>query len=100
MDRYRVRLMRRALRDLDEIYDYIASSLLEPEVALRLVDDIEHAILSLETMPYRCPARKTGLYANKGYRQLLVGNYAIIYRVDEFGKQVLVITVRYSKSEF
>ena len=31
MDKYSVKLMSRALRDLDGIYDYIAHTLLEPE---------------------------------------------------------------------
>ena len=53
MDNYSVKLMSRALRDLDGIYDYIAHTLLEPGTALNLVGRIEDAILSLETMPYR-----------------------------------------------
>ena len=46
MDKYSVKLMSRALRDLDGIYDYIAHTLLEPETALNLVSRIEDAILS------------------------------------------------------
>ncbi len=71
MDKYSVKLMGRALRDLDGIYNYIAHTLLEPGTALNLVGRIEDAILSLETMPYRCPERKRGAYASRGYRQLL-----------------------------
>ena len=79
MDRYSVKLMSRALRDLDGIYDYIANTLSEPETALNLVDRIENAILSLETVPYRCPERKRGTYANRGYRQLFVENYTAVF---------------------
>ena len=61
MDKYSVKLMSRALQDLDGIYDYIAHTLLEPGTALGLVRRIEEAILSLETMPYRCPERKRGV---------------------------------------
>ena len=60
MDKYSVKLMSRALRDLDGIYNYIAHTLLEPGTALNLVGRVEDAILSLETMPYRCPERKRG----------------------------------------
>lgn len=60
MDKYSVKIMSRALQDLDGIYDYIAHTLMEPETALSLVGRIEDAILSLETMPYRCPERKQG----------------------------------------
>lgn len=100
MDNYSVKLMSRALQDLDKIYDYIAHTLVEPGTALKLVERIENAIFSLETMPYRCPERRRGAYAYRGYRQLLVENYTVIYRIQESEKQVIVVTVRYSSSEF
>lgn len=100
MEQYSVKLMGRARRDLDGIYAYIAKTLLEPATAISLVEQIEEQILSLNTMPYRCPERKRGAYANQGYRELLVGNYTVIYRIDETERQVIVVTVRYSRSDF
>lgn len=100
MDKYSVKLTSRALRDLDGIYAYIAESLLEPETALALVERIEEQIFSLDHLPYRCPQRRQGTYANHGYRQLLVENYTVIYRIDEEKKQVIIVTVRYSPSNF
>ncbi len=99
-EQYTVKLMSRALRDLDNIYQYIAETLLEPGTALDLVDTIEREILSLQQFPNRCPVRRTGVYANKGYRQLFVKNYTVIFRVDEAEKTVLIVTVRYSASQF
>ena len=64
-----------------------------------LIDKLEAEIFSLEQFPYRCPERSIGSYANKGYRQLLVKNYTVIYRIDETHKQVVIITVRYSRSK-
>ena len=46
------------------------------------------------------PERTTGIYAHQGYRQLLVDNYTAVYRVDESKKQVIIVTIRYSKSQF
>lgn len=100
MDKYSVKLMSRALQDLNGIYDYIANTLLEPGTALNLVNRIENAILSLETNPYRCPERKRGYYANRVYRQFFVENYTVVFRIDEAKKTVIVVTVRYSPSEF
>ena len=51
-------------------------------------------------MPYRCPERKQGAYANRGYRQLFVENYTVIFRINEAQKMVIVVTVRYSPSKF
>lgn len=78
--------MNRAQRDLDGIYTYIAQTFLEPETAFALIEKIEQEILSLDQMPYRWPGRRRGVYANRGYRQMLVKNYTVIYRVDEAGK--------------
>ena len=100
MDKYSVKLMSRALRDLDGIYDYIAHTLLKPGTHLNQVGRIEDAILSLETIPYRCPERKRGAYANRGYRQLFVENYTAVFLIDEATKTVIVVTVCYSPSEF
>jgi plasmid stabilization system protein ParE len=99
-NKYSVKLLPRAYRDLDGIYTYIAETLLEPGIAAKLADSLEEAIFSLENMPQRGSLRKTGAYANKGYRLLFVGNFTVVYRVSEAKKRVLVVTIRYSKSQF
>jgi len=97
---YHVTMLDRAYCDLDNIFDYISKTLMEPGFAFNIVDEIESAILSLDIMPHRCPERKIGTYANKGYRQLLIGNYTAIFRIDEEKKLVIVVTIRYSSSQF
>ena len=64
------------------------------------MDKIEKEILSLEEMPYRFPEQKTEAYANRGRRQLFVGNYTAIYRIDEKCRRVIVVTIRYSPGLF
>lgn len=100
MDRYLVKLYPRAYRDLDGIYAYIAGTLLEPATASKMVDELENAIFSLETLPERGAIRRIGAYANQGYRQLFHKNYTIIYRVLKEKKEVHIITVRYTPSNF
>lgn len=99
-NKYSVKLLPRAYSDLDGIYDYIAETLIEPGIASKLLDSLEEAIFSLENMPKRGALRKTGVYANRVYRQLFVGNFTVLYRVDEAKNQVLIVTIRYSKSRF
>lgn len=99
-NKYAVKLLPRAYRDLDGIYDYIAETLTEPVIASKLVDSLEEAIFSLGSMPQRGALRKTGAYANRGYRQLFVGNFTVLYRIDEAKKQVIIVTIHYSKSQF
>lgn len=100
MDKYVVKLYPHAYRDLDEIYIYIADTLLESNAAFRMVDEIESIILSLETFPERGSIRRVGAYANRGYRQLFYKKYTIIYCVVEEKKEVHILTIRYSPSNF
>ena len=97
---YQVLISPQAYRELDIIYAYICEQLKAPMAAENLIAKIEQAVLSLKRAPYRGAERKTGFYANQGYRQLFVGNYTILYRVVESNRQVLVVTVRYMSSEF
>ncbi len=51
-------------------------------------------------MPYRGAERRIGAYADKGYRQLFVKNFTIVYRVDEKKMTVVIVTIRYTPSSF
>lgn len=100
MDKYFVKVLPRAYRDIDEIYMYISNILLENEIAMNFVNDIENAIFDLEEFLYRGTERKIGAYANKEYRQIFYKNFNIIYRIDETKKIVVIFTIRYSRRDF
>lgn len=87
--------MKRAYRDLDSIYRYIAYEKLAPENAKGQVDRINAAVLGLDTLPGSHQDRLVGRYAGKGYKQLLVDNYIVIFRIDESEKVVWVVTIQY-----
>ena len=100
MDKYEVKLYARAYRDMEDIYAYIANNLHDPNAAQNIIDEIENAVFSLELMPERGAVRRSGIYANRDYRQLFVGNYIIVYRIKKKEKQVHIVTVRYAPSSF
>ncbi len=100
MEQYNIKFLTRALRDLEGIYAYIAGHFQEPGTAEAMLDELEQGVFSLEQMPNRCPERKWGAYAGKGYRQLLVKNYTVVYRVEESTRDVVIVAVRYSRSQF
>ena len=95
LNKYKVRLYRRALRDLDSIYAYIAFDKASPAAAKSQTDRIKNAILVLAYMPYAHQDRLVGQYAGKGYKQLVTDNYITVFRIDEENKTVWVITVQY-----
>ena len=97
MDKYKVKISPRAIRDLESIYQYIVMEKQMPEIARQQAERIKHAILQLDTFPYACQERVEGRYAGKGYRQLLIDNFIAIFRVEETEKTVYVLTVQYQK---
>ena len=94
MDKYKVKINPRAIRELDQIYNYIANEKLAPENAKGQVERIKKFILSLDTFPQSHQERNEGRYAGKGYRQLLIDNYIVIFRIDEQCKTVYVVTIQ------
>ncbi|MCM1496565.1 MAG: type II toxin-antitoxin system RelE/ParE family toxin [Bacteroides sp.] len=95
MDKYKVMINPRAICELDNIYEYIANEKLAPENAKGQVDRIKKAVLSLDTFPQSHQERNEGRYAGKSYRQLLIDNYIVIFRIDESYKTVYVVTIQY-----
>ncbi len=95
MNKYKVKLNPRAIRELNSIYEYIANEKLASENAKGQVDRIKKAVLNLDTFPQSHQERNEGRYAGKGYRQLLIDNYIAIFRIDETNKTVYVITIQY-----
>lgn len=95
MDKYKVKINPEAIRDLDSIYEYIASEKSAPENAKGQVDRIKKAILNLNIFPYSHQERNEGRYSRSGYRQQVIDNYVVIFRIDEANKIVYVVTVQY-----
>lgn len=95
MDKYSVILYPRAFRDIDDIYAYIALEKMSPENAKGQTDRIWDAIKSLEQLPESHQDRLVGQFAVKGYKQLIVDNYIVIFKIDKEQNRVYIVTVQY-----
>lgn len=95
MKEYQVNITPKAKDDMEDIYNYIAYSLLAPQAAMNQYNNIADAILSLSTMPERCPLMQSKLAFNLNLRCLLVGNYSVLFRVND---QVTIVGILYSSS--
>lgn len=100
MDKYIIKLLPKAYRDIDNIYQYIYEEFKASKTAQNIVELIEESIFKLEEFPNRGLERKVGIYAKRGYRQTFVKNFTIVYRVDERLKYVVIVVVKYSPSSF
>ena len=100
MKNYVIIVTQSASREIEKIFEYIVIQLKSPKSALKIISEMEETIYSLETMPYRSSERKVGKFKNKGYFQIFVKNYTIIYRINEKDREVIIVTVQYSHSNF
>ena len=95
LDKYKVRINPRAIQNIENIYEYTSNQKLAPENTKGQINRLKTAILNLSTFPQSHQERNDGRYANKGYRQLLVDHYIVIFRIDEKSQTVYVINVQY-----
>ncbi|MBQ4606034.1 MAG: type II toxin-antitoxin system RelE/ParE family toxin [Clostridia bacterium] len=95
LDKYSIVFWKKARRDLDDIYAYIATECMEPEIARSVIGKIQETIQSLETMPNRYREIRQGKYAKMGYRKVSVKKFIIFYKVSLQHKKVSIVTIQH-----
>jgi toxin ParE1/3/4 len=91
-----VRLLRRARRDLQEIYDFLSRE--APARAEPIVDRLFVAVESLESLAHRGAKPRDPFLRAAGYRFLVEGTHLIFYKV--VGRQVRVYRVLHAKRAY
>lgn len=90
--RFTVRVSRRAINDLKNVYAWIADD--SRSAADAWLESTQGQIASLATFPERCgPAREAGVLPGP-IRQLIVGSYRVLFVVE--GSIVHVLHVRHA----
>lgn len=96
MIQYEIIITPAAENDLQEIFRYIASELLEPQTAISVCDRIEQEILKLDTMSDRHPPYKKEPWFSRGIRFFPVANFLVFYITKDSACTVHVLRVMYS----
>lgn len=99
MSQWKVVYTEQAERDLRSIFEYIAFSLLEPEIAKNQTRRIMDAIVKLNKMPLRYPLYEKEPWHSKGLRVLPVDNYLVFYVPVETKTTVAVIRIMYGRRD-
>ena len=92
---YRVEVAVSAERDITEVADAVAFAYGDPVGASRLTGRIFDAIESLSEMPARHPLSRNPVLAALNCRQFTVGNFNVVYRIDDTTQTVHVVAVAY-----
>ena len=94
---YRVEIGASAERDIAEVADVVAFAYGDPVGASRLAGRIFDAVESLAEMPARYPLSRNPVLAALDCRQFAVGNFNVVYRIDEAAQTVYVVAVAYNR---
>lgn len=92
---YQVILSDAANRDLRNIFEYIFYELKAPQSASGMLDKLEKAVLSLEEMPNRHRIIEREPWLSRKVRLMPVGNYVVIYYVDDNKYEVNIMRIIY-----
>lgn len=78
---YKVKYLPVAVKDLNNITDYMAKVLCNKKAAMDFIDALDHSISRLKSFPYSCTIYQTQALTNSEYRVLPVNNYLVFYVV-------------------
>ena len=95
MSEWTVVYTERAERDLRSIFEYIAFSLLEPEIAKNQSRRIMDAVAKLNEMPLRYHLYEKEPWYSKGLRVLPIDNYLAFYLPVKSTTTVVVVRIMY-----
>ncbi len=92
---YHVEISEQAERDMHEIYQYIAFTSFQQQIAEKIIEHIEEAIFSLDFMPMRYPKYPSKRWVHLRY--MTVDNYNIFYQVNQELKEIFVVQIIYGR---
>lgn len=90
--KYRVEITAVAESDIQEIFQYIVVD--NKASAVKLVNEIERQINSLERYPSRYAVIPESQDLGRKYRHIIYGNYRTIYKIE--GLKVIIMRVIHS----
>lgn len=97
MKQYQVRMTVQAEENILEYAEYIMTELLNPQTAVKFVEDMRLAVKSLSFMPQRNPLVDEEPWRKMGIYKMVVRGYIIYYWVDNEMETVHVTGVVYGK---
>ena len=95
MINYQVNITNEALKDLNDIYNYIAYELYSIDSAQKTFEHLSQKILSLNYFPYRY---KKNFKPNINLRRITINHYSIIYYIKK--REVIILNILYSKQNY
>ena len=99
MDLYEIIITPDAADDLSGLRSYIADALLAPDTARAYLDMLYMEMKNLSTLPKRSKYIDDEPWHSRGIRKIIVKNFVIYYRVEEFTMRVYILNVIYARRD-
>lgn len=85
--------------DIDEVFEYIATDLANPDAASNFADELEEKLDALCMTPKSGRLVENEFLKRDDVRRILVGNFIAYYIIDDEKKQIVVLRVVYSRRD-
>ena len=89
----KIRWTTESLNDLLSIYEFIAKD--SSRYAQIQIENIQNAVSNLQTFPLM--GHIVPEFPHLAYREILSGNYRIIYKHDESGNEIIIMFVAHGR---
>ena len=97
MNFYEIIITPDAEADLFEIRNYIADTLLVPDIARNYIRAIRHEMEKLTYMASSIAPIERKPWHSKGIRKIIAKNFYIYYRLDHVSGKVYILNIIYAK---
>ena len=88
-----------AIKDLEEIFDFIIDTTESLNLARNSIDKIRASILNLDNFPERFPKPNIVNHKHKNLRKMSLGAYIVYYEVNKKNEIVNVVRIFSSKRD-
>ena len=96
---YKLEYLPSAKKDMADIAYYISHTLVNPDAAVRLAEELVSAAETLRDFPYAYPVFTPIRPLAHEYRKLIVRNYIMFYWVEEQSKTIILARVIYNRRD-
>ncbi len=97
--RYEVKLTLQAIKQIEEILQYISKVQFVPETAQKWADVLQKEMAKLEFMPLRYPLTEEEPWHTKKIHKMPDKNFLVYYLIDEDNKSVWITAVIYGRRD-
>lgn len=99
-NKYKIIIEKYAQKDLMDIYDYIANTLVNKDAAIKLLNKVNEKFDIISSFPKSSPLINNEYVKNKNIRKILIDNYIAFYEVDDINCEIRIIRIMYGMMNY